>query len=227
MQEIIYENKNYNIKQIDQSLCSNIPTMLHTAYFSNMVIMPKCKCHIYFPEADLPAIAQASTTTGYIAIIRKEYKNKRTKRGCVGRILDITIDPHNNTVKVDLEGVQRFISNKKATLKDYPYELIKPSFKSYKNDNNTTPTPINLETVDPVFIQFFLQFIETLEVKDEINFSSLSMDKFINSLIMVMPIRDSERVYLSELKSLKRQEQALALILNCTFKNLTSNYEFH
>jgi len=227
IQKILYENKKYNIPSIDKNTRHKIPTLVQTAYFENMVVMPKCKCHVNFAHIDIPSIMQAVSTTGYLALVRSHYRSNHLKRGCIAYVLDYSFDEETNTIKLYLEGIKRFISYQESDLIGYPHEVIKPDFHIYDHDDSTIPTPIDLDSIDPIFIQFFLQFIHSLNINGQIDFANLSLDKLLNSLIMIMPVSDSERLYLSEIPSTFKREKALALILNCTFNSLTSTYKFH
>lgn len=226
-QKLIYQNKNYNIQEIEENIGHSLPTLLHTAYYDGMVVMPKCKCFITLTNIDIYKMGQIIETSRHLAFIRKEYQSTQVKRGCFAQILDYTLNEEENNIKLHIEGISRFISYQDASIVGYPHELVKPDYEQYHKDNTSTPIPINLDTLDPILVRFFVQFISTLDIGNNINFASLSMDKLLNSLIMVMPITDSDRLYLSELPSLSKRERALSLILNCTFNNLTSSHQYH
>ncbi len=226
IQKLLYENKDYNINLIEKEIDYKIPDLVHTAYFDNMVIMPKCKCHIVITEQDIPSVKHVINTNDYIALIREDYRSSTVKQGCIARILDCETTESKN-IKLHLEGIKRFLSYEDTTILGYPYEVIKPDFSHFDKDSNKNPIPIDFSEIDPILIQFFLQFIGDLSGDGKVDFGSLSLDKFLNSLIMIMPISDSERFYLSEIPSLMKREEALSLILNCTFNSLTHTYKYH
>ncbi len=235
IEKILYENKKYNIKNIENNIHYNMPTLIHTAYYDNMVIMPKCKCHVVLESNHIESLLDIIETTGYIAFVREHYKSSNVKRGCVGRILDYTIEKEEGSeegkdktyIKLHVEGIKRFVSYQDAQIRGYPHEIIKPDFRLFEKDDTQIPIPIDFETLDAIFVQFFLQFIGDLNIDNKVDFGSLSLDKFLNSLIMVMPISDTERFYLSEISSLSKRQEALSLILNCTFNGLTSEHKYH
>lgn len=230
---ILFANENYDIKKIEEDIEARIPILLHTAYFDDMVIMPKCRCSVSLAGLDIPPFLRAESTSGYIALIRKCYKSKKLKRGCIVRIIEYITnekeedEAEEEIVIVKVEGLKRFISYENAKVDGYEYELIKPDFQQFENDNTSSPIPINFDTLDPIFIQFFMQFIGMQELETKLEFSTISLDKFLNSLIMIMPISDVERLYLSEIPSLGKRQDALSLILNCNFSGLTNGYEYH
>jgi Lon protease-like protein len=228
IQKLLYENKDYNIIQIEKDIDYQIPDLIHTAYFDNMVIMPKCKCHVIITEQDIPSVKHIIDTNSYIALIREDYRSSIVKQGCIARILDYEMNDVQS-IKLHIEGIKRFLSYEDTTIFSYPYEVIKPDFNHFDKDSIKIPIPIDFSEIDPILIQFFLQFISDLSGNDtnKVDFGSLSLDKFLNSLIMIMPITDIERFYLSEIPSLMQREEALSLILNCTFNSLTHTYKYH
>lgn len=227
IKKTIYQNKNYDIKTIEKKIQPTIPSLLNCAFFDNMVVMPKCKCFININKIDIHSVKHAIETTGYIALIRENYRNKHIKRGCVGRILNFIIDDEEEEFKIHIEGLKRFLSYQDANIAGLSYEMVKPDFRLFENDDSNIPTPIYLHNLPPIFSHFFLSFINDLNIETNVDFANLSLDKFLNSMIMIMPISDAERFYLSEIPSLKQREEALSLILNCGLNNLTSDSKYH
>jgi hypothetical protein len=235
IEKILYQNKKYNIHTIENTMNYNLPALIHTAYYDNMVVMPKCKCHVFLESTHIESLLNIIETTGYIAFVREHYKSSNVKRGCVGRILEYTVEKEEGNeegkektyIKLYVEGIKRFVSYQDAKIRGYPHEVIKPDFRLFEKDDTQIPIPINFETLDSIFLQFFLQFIGDLNIDSKVDFGYLSLDKFLNSLIMIMPISDTERFYLSELASLSKRQEALSLILNCTFNGLTSEHKYH
>lgn len=230
LEKTLYENKQYNIQKLKKKIALQIPSLIHTVYFNGMVVMPKCKCYVLLKNIDVLSLIKTIDTTGYIGLVREHYKSNLVKRGCLVRVLDYTIEETEDKIeyiKLYVEGIKRFVSYQDAQITGYPHEVIKPDFRLFDKDDTQIPIPINFDTLDPIFVQFFLQFIGDLNIDNKIDFGSLSLDKFINSLIMIMPISDTERFYLSELSGLSKRQEALSLILNCAFNGLTSEYKYH
>jgi Lon protease-like protein len=227
IQKIIYENAKYNILKIQESLDYTMPTLINTAYIKDSVVMPKCKYHVVLSDLDIPSVINACKTTGYIALIREEYRHNSLKKGCVAHILDFIVDDDNEEVKLYVKGITRFLSYQEATMTQSPYEMIKPDFCAFKNDNTGNSVSVDVAQLDPIFIHFFLLFIGELNIDTHIDMNALSLDTFINSLITMIPICDMEKMYLSEIPSLKKRQEALALILNCQFNGLTTSPKYH
>jgi Lon protease-like protein len=227
VEKVLYENLSYDIPILEKSMDYKIPTLINTLYFDNMVIMPKCKTYIGVNNIDIQAVMNVIETTGYIALIRSHYKNTHLKRGCIARILNFIPEDEQEHTKIYVEGISRFLSYQDTQITGYPYDIIKPDLRLFEHDTIKTPIPIDFNDLDPIFIQFFLTFTSSLELENTIDFSILSLDKFLNSLIMMMPITDTERFYLSEIPSLNKRKEALSLILNSSFSTLTSGYKIH
>ena len=227
IQKTLYENAKYNISQIQQDISDVIPTLVNTVYIKNSVIMPKCKSYITPSELDTPSVMNSCQTTGYVAVIREEYRNTLCKRGCIARIIDLTFDDTQDDSRLYVQGIKRFLSYQKIDINQHPYEMIKPDFRAFKNDDKDIGGIVDTKTLDPVFMQFFFLFLYDLNINTQIDFSSLSLDKFINSLITILPISDMEKFLLSEMPSLTKRQEALALILNCQINDLTTPTKYH
>jgi Lon protease-like protein len=227
IQKIVYENAKFNILKIQESLDYTMPALINAAYIKDSIVMPKCKSFIVLSELDIPAVMNACKTTGYIALIREEYRHNSLKKGCVAHILDFIVDDDNQEVKIYVNGISRFLSYQEVNILQSPYEMIKPDFSAFNNDNTCDSVSVNIAELDPVFIRFFLLFVCELNIEEQIDFHSLSLDKFINSLITIMPICDMEKFYLSEIPSVKKRQEALSLILKCQFNGLTPSPKYH
>jgi Lon protease-like protein len=189
--------------------------------------MPKCKSYVVLSELDIPSVINACNTSTYIAIIREEYRNTQLKRGCIARVSDFIVDDETQQIKLEVFGIKRFMSYQNIQIANNPYEVIKPDFRLFDNDDTTNPPSVDLNTLDTIFIQCFWLFLNELNLQTSIDFNSLSLDKFINSLITIMPISDMEKFHLSEIPSLVKRQENLSVILNCQFNGLTDTTKYN
>jgi Lon protease-like protein len=226
-QKILYENAKYDISKMQQNISHTIPTLINTVYIKNSVVMPKCKSLITPIELDIPSVVNAAKTTGYVAIVREEYRHEALKKGCIARITELAFDDINDDYRLSVHGIKRFLSYQEVTVDQFPYEIIKPDFRSFKNDDKETGAIVDMQTLDSIFMQFFFLFLSDLNIDANIDFNSLLLDKFINSLITILPISDAERFLLSEMPSLKKRQDTLSLILNCQINDLTTPTKYH
>ena len=65
---------------------------------------------------------------------------------------------------------------------------------------------IDLDNLNPILAKYFLSFImDTGPSLNAAEMANISMDKFINSLIMIMPMSNEERKLISELKTIREK----------------------
>lgn len=227
MQKLVYQNQNYDLGKINNHNKLELPTLLHTAYYDEMVIMPKCQAFVTLTNIDTASMMRILHTTKYLAFIRQEYKNEMVKKGCICQILDMIPNIADKRLRLQVSGISRFMSYQDAAIEGYPHEMVKPDISRYYADNSLTPIPMDIDKLDPVLVRCFIYFLNSLNLDKNIDFTELSKDKLLNSMIMTLPMSDIERRHLSELPSLAQREDQLALILKTTFDSLTGDTLCH
>lgn len=204
-----------------------LPEFLHIAYYSGLVIMPSCKCSLKLKGENAEAAKIAYDSDKNLGLVNTSYYNKDLKKGCYVKIRTLNQE-HNDIISLHVEGIARFQSLQKVKIADYKYECLYPDFTLYQNDYDKDFHNIDFAHLNPVLVKHFMMFLTELEMNDLVNkLDSISLDKFLNSLIMIMPMRDIERTYLSELPSLKEREDALSLLLQNTSNHLTPDSNKH
>ncbi len=195
------------------------PEIIHSVYTDRTVIMPSCAGTVLFTGKCAKAVLQAKETGGFIGIIQKQYRQSRVKRGCLTKIRSVE-QLDETVVQVLAEGICRFDSDDYYFIKGYDFEQIVVNYKAYENDSGFNQALIEFEKINPIFMQYFLSFVVDLtHGSPSLLIEGATMEKFINSLIMIMPIKQEERIFLSELTSLDERQNALAFLLNVKEKS--------
>ena len=192
---------------------SVLPDILHAAYFSNMVVMPQCVCTVILENSNIHVANLVYQTTKQLGLIRTEYDGKPQKTGCYVNILNL--EPVSDSkVRLKVEGVSRFTTNTLMTIKHYRHKCIHANYEPYFDDYNVAEMSVNFNDLSPIFAKHFIDFLTQMNMESDITaMDTISMNKFLNSLIMIMPMRDIERKFLSEIPDLKSKQEALSLLL--------------
>ncbi|MEM6603661.1 MAG: hypothetical protein AAF621_06385 [Pseudomonadota bacterium] len=205
----------------------DLPPMLLASYFAGMVIMPHCKCSVALKGHQGEIARHAYKTSRDLALIQTKYEHKAYKKGCYVKIDELE-EVDDSIVRLKVTGISRFTSTNILKVQNFKHNFLEVEYDYFKNDYDETKSILNLEEINPFLLNYMMAFLLDVGMHSEINgIDNLSMDKFLNSLIMVMPMRDIERDYLSELTTTKEKEDALSVILRDNEIGLTSNQIFH
>lgn len=206
---------------------NNFPEILHAAYFTGGVIMPHCKSKIILEGGNVEAAKLAFEGCKQLGLMQKSYDGKNEKKGCF--VLMEGLKALTSTrVEVVVTGVSRFMCDKLVSVDHYVHKCLIPNYDIYQDDYAPVTQMVSLKDVAPIFSKYFVMFLSQLNLEDSIDtLNMFSIDKFINSLIMIMPMRDVERLYLSELPSFKEKEKALSMILQSNETGLTTESKYH
>ena len=189
--------------------------------------MPSCKCSLKLKGENGEAAKIAYDSDKNLGLVNSSYYNKDLKKGCYVKIHNLNQES-NDIISINVEGIARFQSVQKVKLAHYKNECLYPDFTIYHDDYDKNFHNIDFAHLNPVLVKHFMMFLTELEMNDLMGkLDSISLDKFLNSLIMIMPMRDVERTYLSELPSLKEREEALSLLLQNTSNHLTPSSSKH
>lgn len=206
-----------------------LPDTLHLAYFSGMVIMPHCSCSVVLGGKNAETAKLAYQSSSDIGLVQSTYEKKKIKQGCYGKITNLTYPKKGRTdlVKLNITGIARFVSEQFIKVPRYDHICAYVKYNKF-NDLIHKEKKVDFETMNPLFAKYLLTFLfEAGTSPDDMDISDLSFDKFINSLVMIMPMSIDERKMISEMITPQEKETALSTIMQLNEYSLTQTEIAH
>ena len=200
-----------------------LPNTLHLSYFSGMVVMPHCKCSVVLGGKNAETAKMVYQSSGQIGLVQLDYKKNNEKIGCYAEINNLTYpkDNRSDLVRLTISAIARFKTHRYVRVPNYNYTCAHVEYSTF-DDLSQKEQKINMDAINPLLAKYFFSFLldaGTTQLETGIN--DISLDRFLNSMIMIIPMSREERKFLSELKTTKEKEDALCMIMQVNEYNLT------
>lgn len=192
------------------------PNPLYSIYYDNMVVMPQCQCVVTLRANEAKKAFHYYEEKKPIGFILKKYKYEHSIIGCYAHIHECNI-LSENIVQLNIKGIARFHAiNPMLKRLEAPKKII-PNYSFFSDHNFDNESVHHITDLSPIIASslndIYSMFGEEEKTEDMV-MTTTALNKIINSLIMIMPLRDIERQYLAELDSFQERHDALSLFLH-------------
>jgi Lon protease-like protein len=200
-----------------------LPKLLPLLKTSHFIVMPKCTYTIMLTPKNKNIIEEAQKHNGYLAVLVNIPNVNGSQNLCkVGTLLHIKhINELTENTMIIVEGICRMQITQHIK-QNVGCGYVYVDYNYYQHDLEISVKILDFDTIDVTFLKYFLYFLSSMHLENEFErVKGASLDKFINSLSMMMPISIAEKQLLLEAQTVEEREKLLSFML------ASNNVELH